>query len=113
VAIALVACYPKRVRWLVGLVTSLCLLAATAARPDDPRGDTREQPQLLAAKSALTLALRRDGSAPELRLPPFALAVETSPRFGRGVARGATSPAATTIAETVPPAPSARGPPRG
>ena len=99
-------------RWIVGLVASLCLLAATGARPERPRGDGGRREIAPVSCPLATHAHRAHDRGSQLRLPPFALAAAAPVGARERVAVLAWSrEAASTFAPR--PVPSARGPPAG
>lgn len=99
-------------RWIAGLVTAVCLLAASGARPESLRVRDRGAPRLDAAPASVGhLAPRRHAAAPDRGLAPVALpaAIAALARIDliTGVALGVPAGRAGALALV----PRSRGPP--
>ena len=106
-------CYPTTMRWIVALVTSLCLVAVAGARPDDALRDPHARATLAAPHGHPSVVARRAAPRHDLRLDPVSLASSAAdadpPRMRvldeRGVALLVTDRQPVTVRS--------RGPPRG
>jgi hypothetical protein len=112
------------VRWIVSLVTALCLLAAGAARPGDLGENRRESASAAKAKLEATpaqaasrlAAARADAHRTAARLPalpPFAAPAGSAPPPAPRGAPYAARALVVAAADQARPACSSRGPPRG
>lgn len=101
-------------RWLATLVTVVCLLAASGGRVESHGARDPDAARIQASPAlAAWLAPRREGARPDQRLPLYTV---PAPSLVQAPATSVAAGAARTVVdlfELPPPAPSARGPPRG